>query len=616
MHKCHQIIITIALLILPGILNAQLRQAGYAVSMATGQSIQGSFTHTVIAGEPGSGVQLAAATRQAFTGYLAGQEITFSFGLRRDSIILSTIYAAMGGEDWVNNNGWLTNPDINAWNGVSLNGNLRVSAINLSANGLDNDLPSAVLGLSNLETLNLANNDISALPDLSGMPALQSVDVRNNRLGFTDIIPNLTLPDFQYAPQKKYGEVYRDTIPKGNDYTIQSPLPGDNNVQWLFEESTLNGATNDSYFIDSINFNSMGAYSVRATNSAVPGLTLESEPQIILASANVQGTAFLEDNITPLSEGEATLFIIKEGPFDSAQTVILGSDGFYNFQNIVLGNYILRVRGDVTEYLQTYYRNDEAWNLGDTLFLRENIEGVDTRMIPVPAPLPPDPENDNVTFGVLEIDTDNFPELFADDPGGRLLARRRVRKAGVSFNRARFTNRTQDEDFELIAYRETDDEGQFSFDNLPDGLYRINFDFPGIPTDPNSFVEFELGQDGDVDENTIELLAEIRPEGIVVEKIEETGILSSMVKSVNAWPNPFHDQFEYQFVLAKNKVRLVTIDVIDMQGRLLHRETKYTQAGSNQLTIKPKGMSAGLYLVVLKNTYTDEALSVHRVVKY
>ena len=39
----------------------------------------------------------------------------------------------------------------------------------------------------------------------------------------------------------------------------------------------------------------------------------------------------------------------------------------------------------------------------------------------------------------------------------------------------------------------------FTFEELPDGTYRINFEYPGVPMDTSSFVEFVLGEGGSED---------------------------------------------------------------------------------------------------------------------
>lgn len=596
--------------------NAQIVQTGYATSNVTGNYVAGQFNNTVIAGEPGSGQVITSDAYYSATGFLAGQVVTFSFGLRRDSVVLATIYQQMGGTEWVSGTDtWLTNPDVSQWFGVDLNVNLRVNKLRLPSNGLTGNLPSTIVELTKLDTLDIRDNAIRSLPKLSNLPEIDHVDASENKLGFASIIRNLDLPSFEYDPQKAVGDVLQDTVSKGEDYRLEVGISGANNkYQWSYKGVELEGDTNAAYVIPAINFDNMGEYTIAATNEGVPGLTLTSEPQTVLASATVSGIAELFD-ASLLPNGEATLYQIQEGPFDSVRTSAVTA-GEYNLTKVVLGDYILRVRdAAVGTYLQTYFRSAETWSLGDTIRLRDNQDSVNTLMINVPAPIVPDPANTNVVTGVLEIDTDNFPGLFDDDPaGGRQNARRRVKRAGCAFNKSRFVNRGEDEDFELIAYRETDDNGEFSFEDLPDGLYRINFDFPGIPTDPNSFVEFELGANGDLTNNTIRLAAEVEPEGIVVTKVEETGILNPVIGAFSVYPVPYDQELTVRFDLRRYEARSVMVEMVTIDGKLLVQQPARAARGMNEVIIDRPPQTGGIYIILLKDE-SGEVLAVSRVVK-
>jgi hypothetical protein len=255
----------------------------------------------------------------------------------------------------------------------------------------------------------------------------------------------------------------------------------------------------------------------------------------ILAIADLGGTIKTLAN-QPLEEGEATLYRVRElgTPYDSITTTPI-VNGVYNFEGTILGDYLVRVRAkDLETYFPTYVEAASTWSLADTVKLRrDDNEQYDGFIFFQPPPLFPGPDNQNEIVGILEIDDDDFAS------NGRTLARRRVSRAGCGFNRARFVNRGEDDViFELIAYVETDENGQFRQPNLPDGLYRINIEFPGIPMDPNSFVEFELGTGANVESELLQLYAQIKPTGIVVEKIEATSVLRDYFQNFKVFPNP------------------------------------------------------------------------------
>ncbi len=597
-------------------LHGQIVQTGYTTSSMTGNYVVGAYDNTVIAGEYGSGQVLTSENLYSATGFLAGQVVTFSFGLRRDSVVLATIYQQMGGTNWVSGSDtWLVNPNVGQWFGVGLNSNLRIDKLSLPSNGLIGDLPSTIVELTKLDSLDLSDNEIRSLPDLSNLPEIDHVDASENKLGFASIIRNLDLPSFEYDPQKAIGDALQDTVPAGEDYRLEVDISGEGNeYQWSFEGVELPGDTSSSFVVSTINFDNMGAYTVSASNDQIPGFTLTSETQTVLASANIAGVAELLDGGV-LETGGASLFKIQEGPFDSVRTDVV-DEGLYELNKVVLGDYVLRVQDEqVGTYLQTYFRSAETWSLGDTIQLRDNVDSLNTLMINVPTPLVPNPDNTNEVNGFLEIDTDLFPELFADDPeGGRQNARRRVRRAGCGFNRARFVNRGEDEEFELIAYRETDENGEFSIENIPDGLYRINFDFPGIPTDPNSFVEFELGAGGELTNNVLTLAADITPEGIVVTKVEETGVLSPVIGEFRVYPVPYDQELKVQFDLRRYNTRSVSLEIMTIDGKLLSYQELRATRGTNRAIIEDPPQNGGIYIVLLKDA-SDQVLALSRIMR-
>jgi hypothetical protein len=106
-----------------------------------------------------------------------------------DSLILIELYHALDGDNWTNNDGWLTNKPINEWYGISSqDGKVRV--IHLQLNNLKGELPSSIGDLKNLTQLKLRNNQIYGnIPkEIGGMEMLQELSVDKNQL--TGSIPD------------------------------------------------------------------------------------------------------------------------------------------------------------------------------------------------------------------------------------------------------------------------------------------------------------------------------------------------------------------------------------------------------------------------------------------
>ena len=463
----------------------------------------------------------------------------FVSSLERDSLALVALYDNNGGENWAGVTGWTQLP-ITQWSNIEVSGN-RVRRVDLGGVGVTGVIPTEFATLSSVTYINLSDNEIDGLPNFTVMDNLDTLVVRNNSLEFDAILKNLAIDSFNFHNQAKITVEVEERIREGLDFRLAIDVDGrDLTYQWYFNGEAIPGADSTVYNIIDIDFEQMGEYRCDIQNAtvsaAVPGFALSTGDFEILAIADLGGTIKTLAN-QPLDQGKATLYRVRElgTPYDSITSVDV-INGVYNFEGAILGDYLVRVRADLETYFPTYVEAASTWSLADTVRLRrDDNTPYDGFIFFQPPPLVPGPDANEIV-GIVEIDDDDFPS------NGRSLARRRVKRAGCAFNRARFVDRGEDDVvFELIAYVETDEDGQFRQPNLPDGLYRINIEYPGIPMDPNSFVEFELGSDGSVESEFLQLSAQIKPTGIVVEKIETTSVFADYFREFNVFPNPAKD---------------------------------------------------------------------------
>ena len=75
-----------------------------------------------------------------------------------DREILEIVYEALGGENWVNNDNWLTDAPLGDWYGVNTDGDGNVVYLRLYSNLLVGKLPPEIGGLSHLYSLNMSRN--------------------------------------------------------------------------------------------------------------------------------------------------------------------------------------------------------------------------------------------------------------------------------------------------------------------------------------------------------------------------------------------------------------------------------------------------------------------------
>ena len=96
-----------------------------------------------------------------------------------DRAALRVLYNDTGGRDWKKSVGWLTSADLGTWHGVTTDAQSgRVTALDLSGNGLKNPVSNSLEALNKLTALNLSDNAKLAgklperLEDISGLSSL------------------------------------------------------------------------------------------------------------------------------------------------------------------------------------------------------------------------------------------------------------------------------------------------------------------------------------------------------------------------------------------------------------------------------------------------------------
>lgn len=507
--------------------------------------------------------------------------------LSRDSLALLAIYQQSLDETGRAQLNWNTAP-INQWTGVTV-ASERVTELSLSGIGLRGNLPEQLLEMTGLVSVNISNNFISGTPALGNLPLLTTLDVRNNNLEIDDLEKLMGVAGIQFNPQRQ--------IPVGqaliavrhlSNVTLQISTAGaQNEYQWLRDGQVVNNAINASLAINAIAFENMGTYSLQVTSSVVrekdPNFRLISQPQTVLAYATLSGSILGIDNL-PLPEGEvdALKIIVGQSAYDTAQTVLV-TEGAFSFDSLILGNYIFLTRSEDTVYIPTYYSNTEDWVTAETVQFRGDEQLSDYEMVFRPRPLT---EADGSAGIAMTVESDLDGEEDA-----RIENRRRVRKAGCSLRRRTTgAGRPTDEEFVLIAYKETDDNGEVNFGFLPTGVYRLNIQYPGIPMDPNSFVQFEIEEGKEDTQLTLE--AVVTEDGIVVTLVNVLATFRKYFKNLTVYPNPVADQLNIQYdrLLSKD-VRMRLVDLQGKQVMDLAIEKGYQQ----QLALNVQNLKQGMY---------------------
>lgn len=498
-----------------------------------------------------------------------------------DSLALVALFNSAGGENWTNKENWLAGK-VEDWFGISVV-ERKVTAIVLPGNNLEGSVPEDVVSLNELEAVSLEDNRLTSIPDFSGIQSLASLNVSGNNLDFASLEPNMPILDFSYMNQGQIGEQKTTKIPANESYSVSIETGGTANVyQWYFKGEPVIGANENVLVIDEVNRETMGDYHCEVMSDLVPDLTLTSRTHTLIAVAGVSGKLYADAN-TPASSGKVTLFrVTQEDGYDTTAIVQVNTDGSYIFEDVVLDDYQLLGFADTLLYpstLPTYFENTIYWEDADKIQLTQSELSKD--IVAIQRPDITDSGN-----GIIE----GYLQEEIDDASGRVMAKKRVSRAGVSIRRTERSSRGKE--FELVAYTFTDENGEFKFPDLAPGNYILNIQYPGYPMDPTSDINIVVGEKLDAYQ-AVE--AEVVAEGkIVVRNLIVTSVDDPGDLQVEVFPNPTTDFINLKFAERSNKRKLV---ILGAQGRVL----KHSPASNEQEQIEVRDLTYGIYLLKVED---------------
>lgn len=209
-------------------------------------------------------------------------------------------------------------------------------------------------------------------------------------------------------------------------------------------------------------------------------------------------------------------------------------------------------------------------------------------------------DGDGVVSGTIEEDFDEK---------GRIDTRRRAAKRKCGLRRKRSGGRIDQEDtFDLIAYGETDDNGEFSYGFLPQGTYRFFVEYPGIPLDESAFVQFDVGEAG-ISDNSFKLAVFASEQGIFIELV--LGFTSPHFSEFKIYPNPTSDFININY--EKIRSGSLSLQVVDLNGKEVFR--KQLDGTQENVKIDISDFEKGHYIFKLMDE-TNKDLVVYKIIKY
>ena len=142
-----------------------------------------------------------------------------------DREVWVALYRATDGDNWLNNENWLTNAPIDSWHGVTTDSSGRVIELNLSFNQLNGTIPLELGKLTFLEVLGLYGNRLSGtIPsELGKLTNLKGLYLWNNEL-------NGSIPS-------ALGNLVNLTVLRLSDNELSGTIPSElgnlTNLTWL-----------------------------------------------------------------------------------------------------------------------------------------------------------------------------------------------------------------------------------------------------------------------------------------------------------------------------------------------------------------------------------------------
>uniref|UniRef100_UPI003D356111 immunoglobulin domain-containing protein n=1 Tax=Saccharicrinis sp. 156 TaxID=3417574 RepID=UPI003D356111 len=187
-----------------------------------------------------------------------------------------------------------------------------------------------------LVNLFLYQNDLSGLPDLSSLVNLQQFPVNGNRFTFEDIEPNVDSAT-DYAPQQNIGEQVTVELNEEDSHTLSVICGGGNNrYQWYRNGVEIPEANSTEYQLTDLRSQDAGEYTCEVTNTAVPELTIHSNP--VTLNVNVTSLAVTFPNGDEVLQS-GSVYEISWSSTGVIDSVLLeySTDNGVNWNEIIVG---------------------------------------------------------------------------------------------------------------------------------------------------------------------------------------------------------------------------------------------------------------------------------------
>jgi len=316
-------------------------------------------------------------------------------------------------------------------------------------------------------------------------------------------------------------------------------------------------------------------------------LTSPDSYTAVLAALDVNnelGGTLLTKAGVPVYPGQVKAYMsTATGAYPVANTVDVNEDGVFLFEGLYPGDYIMMATPDMIKYpngMPTYSGGAISWDEA-----KEVVIEAETK------------------FKSLYINLSEIPRLTEADGSGQMSGNvsyvdeftakgfkgtkgKPVTKTSVILRRKLQAVKKSTLEEDIIAYVETDDMGDYVFDNVPDGTYALIVDVPGLPM---------------IQTYEVEILANkivsgldffVKKKGIDTSETVDTKTVT--VDRFSVFPNPGGGLLNIECTASGDYI----VQVYNMVGNLVESREYLSAAGLLHMDISE--LQTGMYLIKIK----------------
>ena len=260
------------------------------------------------------------------------------------------------------------------------------------------------------------------------------------------------------------------------------------------------------------------------------------------------------------------------------QTVRSNANGYYVFNGVSNGQYLVQAMADTTTpgfrlYLPTYFGNSTWWFSSTPINVCPGRQNTNIRL----AKMPSRPSRPFIVRGHIFMGSRKVNSL-----------------AGYLVYLVNTNN-------QVVGTAESDMNGEYIITDVEAGNYSVTMDIPGLtPANVNVVVGASTPNVSGIDfviHSTFILAS--------VNQSTQSDVLNTLV-----YPNPIHDLVNVQFELLKSSN--VTIELMDIQGKLIQRMDLGMKNGVVQTTLNTENLNKGAYFLRIQ---TNEGTGNYKLIK-